>query len=114
MSIHAELGELRQAFDAMQPELELTARDPAMGVEGYVVVWNTGISTGGPLERCGKGGTRITPTLTLDEVKMLARTMALKNAAAGWCQVRPQAGSPGARIRKTVPPLRAPMRSGLA
>ena len=58
-------------------------RDPTLGVEGYVVVWNTGISVGGPLERCGKGGTRITPGVSLDEVKMLARTMALKNAAAG-------------------------------
>jgi glutamate dehydrogenase (NAD(P)+) len=48
-----------------------------------VVVWNTGISIGGPLERCGKGGTRITPTVSLPEVGMLARTMALKNAAAG-------------------------------
>lgn len=78
----AQLDRLRKDFDAMQPELELTVRDSAMGVEGYVVVWNTGISTGGPLGHCGKGGTRITPTLTLDEVKMLARTMALKNAAA--------------------------------
>jgi glutamate dehydrogenase (NAD(P)+) len=48
-----------------------------------VVVWNTGISIGGPVERSGKGGTRITPTVSLGEVKMLARTMALKNAAAG-------------------------------
>ena len=43
--------------------MEVTLRDPALGVEGYVVVWNTGISVGGPLERCGKGGTRITPTV---------------------------------------------------
>ena len=80
---HAELASLQARFDAMQPELEATLRDPALGVEGYVVVWNTGISLGGPLERCGKGGTRITPTVSLDEVRMLARTMALKNAAAG-------------------------------
>jgi glutamate dehydrogenase (NAD(P)+) len=80
---HAELEALKDYFEAMQPELEATLRDPALGVEGYVVVWNTGISMGGPLERCGKGGTRITPTVSLAEVKMLARTMALKNAAAG-------------------------------
>jgi len=80
---YAELSRLTDFFGAMQPELELTVRDPSLGVEGYVVVWNTGISVGGPLERSGKGGTRITPTVTLDEVKMLARTMALKNAAAG-------------------------------
>jgi len=80
---HAELDALQRWFEAMQPELEVTVRDPALGVEGCVVVWNSGISVGGPLERCGKGGTRITPTVSLDEVKMLARTMALKNAAAG-------------------------------
>lgn len=78
-----DLAVLEQQFQALSPELELTVRDPALGVEGHVVVWNTGISMGGPLPYCGKGGTRITPTLTLDEVKMLARTMALKNAAAG-------------------------------
>jgi len=80
---HAELRALERDFAAMAPELEATLRDPALGVEGYVVVWNTGISVGGPLARSGKGGTRITPTVSLDEVKMLARTMALKNAAAG-------------------------------
>lgn len=78
-----ELERLKKAFAAMEPELAETIRDPELGLEGYVVVWNTGISMGGPLERCGKGGTRTMPTLTLDEVKMLARTMALKNAAAG-------------------------------
>jgi glutamate dehydrogenase (NAD(P)+) len=80
---YAELDALQREFVSMQPELEVTVRDPALGVEGYVVVWNTGISVSGPLERCGKGGTRITPSVSLDEVKMLARTMALKNAAAG-------------------------------
>ncbi|MBI2233743.1 MAG: Glu/Leu/Phe/Val dehydrogenase [Micavibrio aeruginosavorus] len=78
-----DLNVLKDRFAAMQPELEMTVRDPSMGVEGYVVVWNTEISIGGPLERAGKGGTRIVPTLSMDEVKMLARTMALKNAAAG-------------------------------
>jgi len=82
-AFYAELKRLQDHFEAMQPELEVTVRDPALNVEGYVVVWNTGISVGGPLERSGKGGTRITPSVTLDEVKMLARTMALKNAAAG-------------------------------
>ncbi|HTS51938.1 MAG TPA: Glu/Leu/Phe/Val dehydrogenase dimerization domain-containing protein [Burkholderiales bacterium] len=82
-AFHAELKSLKDYFDAMAPELEVTVRDPALAIEGYVVVWNTGISIGGPLEGCGKGGTRITPQVSLDEVKMLARTMALKNAAAG-------------------------------
>ena len=82
-AFYAELKVLKDYFGTMAPELEVTVRDPALGVEGYVVVWNTAISAGGPLEGCGKGGTRITPQVTLDEVKMLARTMALKNAAAG-------------------------------
>ncbi|QQG37234.1 MAG: Glu/Leu/Phe/Val dehydrogenase [Micavibrio aeruginosavorus] len=78
-----QLRDLKGRFAAMMPELESIVRDPALGVEGYIVVWNTGISVGGPMERSGKGGTRITQNVTLDEVKMLARTMALKNAAAG-------------------------------
>jgi glutamate dehydrogenase (NAD(P)+) len=82
-AFRAELKRLQALFETMPPELEVTVRDPALSVEGYVVVWNTGISIGGPLERSGKGGTRITTTVSLDEVKMLARTMALKNAAAG-------------------------------
>jgi glutamate dehydrogenase (NAD(P)+) len=82
-AFYAELQALKDHFQATPPELEVTVRDPALGVEGYVVVWNTAISAGGPLEGCGKGGTRITPQVSLDEVRMLARTMALKNAAAG-------------------------------
>ena len=78
-----QLADLKTRFADMKPELETTVRDPEMGVEGYVVVWNTAISIGGPMERSGKGGTRVTTSVTLDEVKMLARTMALKNAAAG-------------------------------
>lgn len=78
-----EFATLEQKFEAMKPEIEATLVDPAAGIEGYLVVWNTGISAGGPLALSGKGGTRITPNITLDEVKMLARTMALKNAAAG-------------------------------
>jgi glutamate dehydrogenase (NAD(P)+) len=82
VSFHVELKALRSYFDSMQPELEVTVRDPSLGVEGYVVVWNTGISAAGPLPGCGKGGTRITPQVSLDEIKMLARTMALKYATA--------------------------------
>ena len=78
-----QLDVLKNQFDHMEPELELTLRDPALDVEGYIVVWNTEISADGDLPLCGKGGTRITPDLTLDEVKMLAHRMALKNAAAG-------------------------------
>lgn len=80
---YSELKNLETRFAAQEPELAQTVRDPQTGVEGYIVVWNTKISEGGPLQYAGKGGTRITPTVSMDEVKMLARTMALKNAAAG-------------------------------
>ncbi len=83
MSFSQELEALKQRFEAMEPELTVTIEDTDMGVEGYVVVWNTKISENGPLHKCGKGGTRLHENLTLDEIKMLARIMALKNAAAG-------------------------------
>jgi glutamate dehydrogenase (NAD(P)+) len=81
--LQRELAGLESKFDALQPELDLTVRDPDLGVEAFVVVWNTLASRGGPLQGCGKGGTRITPTVTRGEVAMLARIMTLKNAAAG-------------------------------
>lgn len=78
---------LRARFYDMEAELSVTVRDPAAGIEGYVVVWNTAICKGGPFDRngkgCGKGGTRILPDLKLDDIKRLARAMAEKNAAAG-------------------------------
>lgn len=84
---YSELRVLKEKFDAMQPALEMTFSDSDMGVEGFVVVWNTAISKGGPLftngNGCGKGGTRIKEGLSLDDVKRLARAMAEKNAAAG-------------------------------
>ncbi len=78
-----ELDLLRSRFDNMKPELEVTVRDSLMDVEGYVVVWNTAISRAGPLHNIGKGGTRVTNDLSLQQVKRLARAMAKKNAAAG-------------------------------
>ncbi|MGC8461379.1 MAG: Glu/Leu/Phe/Val family dehydrogenase [Candidatus Dormibacteria bacterium] len=78
-----ELTHLEEKFASLSPELELTVRDSEMGVKGFVVVWNTQASIGGPLGRVGKGGTRITPSVHLDEIKMLSRIMTLKNAAAG-------------------------------
>lgn len=80
---YQELGRLDEAFAKLKPELELIVRDPQMDLEGYVVVWSTLAAIGGPLGRCGKGGTRITPQVSLDEIKMLAKIMTLKNAAAG-------------------------------
>ncbi|MBG79944.1 MAG: amino acid dehydrogenase [Phycisphaerae bacterium] len=78
-----ELHDRQQAFDALKPEMEVTVRDPALDVEGYVIVWSTLAVVDGPLGRVGKGGTRITPTVTADEIGRLARTQTLKNAAAG-------------------------------
>ncbi len=80
---YSELKKLEDKFENMNPEFEVTVRDPDLGVEGHVIVWNTGVSVGGELERCGKGGTRIKPDLTIDEIRMLSRRMALKNAASG-------------------------------
>lgn len=77
------LERLERELVAQRPELELTVRDQTLGVEGFVVVWNSGPGKAGPLGPCGKGGTRITPTVSLAEVTMLAQRMALKNAAAG-------------------------------
>jgi glutamate dehydrogenase (NAD(P)+) len=83
MGFKSELVALTDRFSGMSPELEVTVRDIELGVEGHVVVWNTSISAGGPLALSGKGGNRITPTVSLDEVRRLARIMAVKNAAAG-------------------------------
>ena len=75
-----ELKNLNDRFNLLTPELELTLRDHSIGVEGYVVVFNTAPGKRGILGPCGKGGTRITPTLSLDEVKMLASRMPKKRA----------------------------------
>lgn len=75
--------DFKERFARMQPEIEVIVRDPEMDVEGYVVVWNTGISKNGPLGRCAKGGTRITKDLKLEDIHRLSRAMAEKNAAAG-------------------------------
>jgi glutamate dehydrogenase (NAD(P)+) len=78
-----EFESLHEYFRSMRPEMVLTVADPALEVEGYVVVWNTKIADGGPLKGAGKGGTRCEATLDLDQIARLASTMALKNAAAG-------------------------------
>ena len=81
------LSELKERFYATEPELVITVTDTGLDIEGYVVVWNTDICKNGPFDRngngIGKGGTRITPDLMLDDIKRLARSMAEKNAAAG-------------------------------
>jgi len=78
-----EFKKLEEQFSNLEPQLEVTVRDPQIGMKGFAVVMNTMPNPGPNLTPCGKGGTRITPNVTLEEVKMLAKKMALKNAAAG-------------------------------
>jgi len=60
----------------MKPEYIITVTDSKIGMEGYLVIDNT---TLGP----GKGGIRMTPDVTPEEVVRLAQTMTWKNALAG-------------------------------
>ncbi len=78
-----EFKKLETEFSNLEPQLEVTVRDPEYGMEGFAVVMNTMPNPVPNLTPCGKGGTRITENVTLAEVKMLAKKMALKNAAAG-------------------------------
>lgn len=62
--------------DAYGPEYVITVRDQNIGMTGFLVIDNTAL---GP----GKGGIRMTPDVTAEEVFRLARTMTWKNALAG-------------------------------
>ncbi len=62
-------------YDEFGPEKVLTVYDAKTGMKGFVVIDNT---TLGP----GKGGIRMTPTVTIDEVASLARVMTWKCALA--------------------------------
>lgn len=57
------------------PEYILKVRDAHLGMEGFLVVHNTAL---GP----GKGGIRMAPGVTQEEVERLASTMTWKNALA--------------------------------
>ncbi|MEK7503663.1 MAG: Glu/Leu/Phe/Val dehydrogenase [Patescibacteria group bacterium] len=57
------------------PEYILKVSDPKIGMEGFLVIDSTVL---GP----GKGGIRMTPDVTLEEVARLARIMTFKNALA--------------------------------
>ena len=63
--------------------MELSVFDRSTNTHGFVVVFNAVGDPAHEIPPMGKGGTRIAPLVTLDEIRMLARTMALKNAAAG-------------------------------
>ncbi len=62
-------------FDEFGPEKIIQVYSPKSGMRGFVVIDNTAL---GP----GKGGIRMTPTVSLDEVFELARTMTWKCALA--------------------------------
>jgi len=64
-----------EKFDEFGPEKILQVYDPETGMKGFTVVDNTAL---GP----GKGGIRMTPTVTVEEVFKLARTMTWKCALA--------------------------------
>ncbi len=63
------------AYDEFGPEKVLSVYDSRTGMKGFVVIDNT---TLGP----GKGGIRMTPTVTAEEVSRLARAMTWKCAIA--------------------------------
>ncbi|MEK7619120.1 MAG: Glu/Leu/Phe/Val dehydrogenase [Patescibacteria group bacterium] len=62
--------------DSFGPEAVVMVSDPMTGMRGFLVIDNTVL---GP----GKGGIRMTGTVTAEEVMRLARTMTWKNAIAG-------------------------------
>ncbi len=61
--------------DSYGPEYVVRVWDPSLTMEGFLIIDNT---ARGP----GKGGIRMTPNVTADEVFRLARTMTWKNALA--------------------------------
>ena len=61
--------------DEFGPEYVIKIYDPKLGMEGFLVIDNTIL---GP----GKGGIRMTPNVTAEEVFRLARTMTFKNSLA--------------------------------
>ncbi len=61
--------------DKYGPEYVVRVYDAAIGMEGFLVIDNTVL---GP----GKGGIRMTPAVTAEEVFRLARTMTWKNSLA--------------------------------
>jgi glutamate dehydrogenase (NAD(P)+) len=62
--------------DKFGPEYMVEVNDAKIGMRGFLVIDNTAL---GP----GKGGIRMTPTVSMEEVFALARTMTWKNALAG-------------------------------
>jgi glutamate dehydrogenase (NAD(P)+) len=71
----SEVIEMEIKFDEFGPEKIIQTYDPKTGMKGILVIDNTAL---GP----GKGGIRMTPTVSVEEVFRLARTMTWKNALA--------------------------------
>lgn len=67
---------MKSTADTLGPEYLLEVYDPLIGMRGFLVIDNLAL---GP----GKGGIRMTPIVTKEEIQRLARTMTLKNALAG-------------------------------
>ncbi|MEX0869850.1 MAG: Glu/Leu/Phe/Val dehydrogenase [Candidatus Spechtbacterales bacterium] len=61
--------------DEFGPEKVIEVYDPAIGMRGFLVIDNTVLGT-------GKGGFRMTPDVTAEEVFRLARVMTWKNSLA--------------------------------
>ena len=66
----------KNTIDLYGPEYVVEVKDVKLGMEGFLVIHNTAL---GP----GKGGIRMTPDVTVEEVKRLASTMTWKNSLAG-------------------------------
>src|SRR3989344_3299688 len=64
-----------ESFDNFGPEMIVEVYDPELEMRGFLVVDNTARGV-------GKGGIRMTPNVTKEEVMRLARTMTWKNAMA--------------------------------
>lgn len=64
---------MEEMYDAYGPEKVIEVYNPKVGMRGYVVIDNRSL---GP----GKGGIRMTPSVSMEEVFRLARTMTWKNA----------------------------------
>jgi len=81
-----ELIELCVPCDNFGPEKVIIVKEPSVGLTGFLVIDNT---APGP----GKGGLRMAPDVTLDEVCRLARIMTWKCAIAGVREGLPFGGA---------------------
>lgn len=64
-----------ELFDTWGPEMILEVYDPSLGMRGFLVIDSTARGV-------GKGGIRMTPSVSREEIARLARTMTWKNAMA--------------------------------